>query len=387
MNPPLRTAVALLGALAMLLLLHAPARADEAAVRAASDALVQAWNRNDQAAWTALLTDDAWYSPTADGYGRGNNRDTLPGYFQVTARERHLAWRIVRLRPLADGLVGVVLVQTASMLPKTGDTYAMVFTSDPSYARWRREGDGRWRLAYFTSDKGSALAAMQKDEAPSPGVAAAASAAAPAAPAVRSPPKPRTLGEPPAEYTAFWGRLTQGCNVCHARPPTLPSSTNASRIVAAGAAAADAAALRQAMAPRPGFTDQMGPLVADPALTDAVLDALRRYFVDVRDGAAPAAVVFDAPRAVRDIALHNERASRDTPVTLAELRIEGPFALDGAKSRCRVGARIEGQSTCRVVLRAAARAAPGATGRLLWRFAPTPGLEPAPRSVALRIDS
>jgi hypothetical protein len=88
-----------------------PTRADEGAIRAASEALVQAWNRYDGAAWSALLTHDAWYSPTAARYGELNNRETLPGYFETTARDRHLAWRIVRLRPLADGAVGVVLVQ------------------------------------------------------------------------------------------------------------------------------------------------------------------------------------------------------------------------------------------------------------------------------------
>jgi uncharacterized protein (TIGR02246 family) len=381
----------LLGTMA-LLLLHVPARADEEAIRAASEALVQAWNRYDGAAWSALLTHDAWYSPTAARYGEQNNRERLPGYFETTARDRHLAWRIVRLRPLADGAVGVVLVQTMSMLPKTGDSHAMSFTSDPSYARWRREADGRWRLAYFTSDKGSALAAMQKDEGPAPGTAAAPATVAAAAPpaglaaaTVRAPFAPRTLGQPPAEYTAFWGERTQGCNVCHAQPPTLPSSTNASRIVAVGAAAATAAALRSAMSPRTGFTDQMAPLLADPTLGDDALDALRRYLQDVRDGAALATVTFDKPRAVRRVELHNERSTRDAPARLAELRLEGPFAIDQAKSSCRVGAAIGGQSTCRVVLRAAAGAAPGATGTLVWRFAPTPGLEPQPRPMALRI--
>lgn len=300
----------LLGVLTALLL-HTPARADEAAVRAASDALVQAWNRGDGAAWAALLTDDAWYSPTPPRYGAGSNRDTLPGYFDTTARDRHLDWRIVQVRPLAAGSFGVVLVQTASMRPNTGDSDAMRFTSDPCYARWRREPDGRWRLAYFTSDKGSALAEMQNDEAPASGAGAAtASGAAALTPTPARAFPPRVAGQPPAEYTAFWGRLGQGCNVCHARPPALPSSTNASGIVAAGAAAATAAALRQAMAPRPGFTEQMAPLIADPALNDEVLEALRRYLVDVRDGAAAATLGFDAPGAARLPCTHRDTRSR-----------------------------------------------------------------------------
>jgi hypothetical protein len=56
----------------------------------------------------------------------------------------------------------VVLRHHALMLPKTGDKYASALESTPSLSRWRIEAD-RWRMFYFTSHKGTALAEMKKD--------------------------------------------------------------------------------------------------------------------------------------------------------------------------------------------------------------------------------
>ena len=67
----------------------------------------------------------------------------------------------MKTRP--DGVVSTVLVQRLSMLPKKNGKYASVFTSEPSFARWRRDADGRWWIAFFTSHKGWALAEMKKD--------------------------------------------------------------------------------------------------------------------------------------------------------------------------------------------------------------------------------
>ena len=129
----------------------------------------------------------------------------------------------------------------------------------------------------------------------------------------------------------------------------------------------------------------MDYVLADPALADAGLEAIRRYLVDVRDGALPAEAAFDKPGATRVLELRNERSSRDAPVSLALLRISGPFTIDAPGSTCRSGARIAGQSACRLTLRAATRAVAGAAGKLEWRLAPSKGLEPQPRTVALRI--
>ena len=364
----------------MFLLLCGPAAADEAAVRRASDALVQAWNRHDVKAWSSFLTEDVWYTETRDAWERMKGRDKAVEVFAANVQTSDLAWRIVRVHTRPDGVVGVVLAQQVSYLPKTGGTYKAVFTSDPSYARWRREPDGRWRLAYFTSHKGTALAAMKEDD----DLPHVASAVAPPAPAVRSKPPPAPGTGEPAAYTAFWGRYAQGCNYCHGRPPALPSSESGSRIVAVGAAQPSGAALRMAMQ-RHGLGGTMDTVLADPALTDAELDAVRRYLIDVRDGGSPATVESVAPGAVRHVELRNERSSRDPPARIAELRIDGPFLIDAQASTCRIGKPLPGQTACRVALRTASdHTAAASVGTLIWRLAPAQGLEPQPRRVQLR---
>ena len=70
----------LVGAIAVLMA-PAPARADEAAVRQASEALVQAWNRHDTKAWSAHLAEDTWYTDVDDTYERYKGRDQAVGRF------------------------------------------------------------------------------------------------------------------------------------------------------------------------------------------------------------------------------------------------------------------------------------------------------------------
>lgn len=369
---------ALLAALGLAaLLLSEPARADETAVRSATQALVEAWNRHDARAWSTHLAEDVWYSETWDTYERFKGREKAVGSLSYSVENSDLQWDIVRLKTRPDGVVSVVLVQRMSMLPKADGKYKAVFTSDPSIARWRRDADGRWRVAFFTSNKGWALAEIKKDDEGQVAAAAPAPAPRPATP------RGATAAEP-AEYTAFWGRGAQGCNYCHGRPPVLPSSEVASRIVAVGAATTDGAGLRAAMQ-RKELGGTMDAVVADPALTDAALDTLRRYLVDVRDGALPEQLVFDAPGAMHELQLRNERSSRDAPAKIALLRVSGPFGIDAQRSTCRRGSTLAGQSACRLVLRAAPGAAPSAKGAVELQLAPTTGLKPRPRRTALRI--
>jgi ketosteroid isomerase-like protein len=353
-------------------------RADEAAVRDASAALVQAWNRHDVKAWSAFLTADAWYQEAEDFYERYKGRDKAVGLIGYKVENSDLEWDLVRVKARPDGQIGVVLVERMKMLPKTDGKYQSVFTSNPSYARWRRDTDGRWRMAYFTSNKGLALAEMKKDEGTTPAAAASTPAAPPAAR-----PKPPRGASPyePGEYTGFYGKWAQGCTNCHGRPPGLPSSELKSRIVAVGAAAPDGAALRIAMQ----SNEAMRAMLEDPALTDAALDWVRRFLVHVRDGALPETVAFDAAGATRVVELRNERSSRDAAVKLAVLRASGPFKIDAARSTCRRGGRLAGQASCTLVVRAGADAPPGASGALEVQFAPTPGLEPKLRQAALRV--
>lgn len=363
-------------------LLTVPAHADEAAVRSATQTVVDAWNRHDPKAWSALLADDVWYTETDDSlYQRYKGREAAISRFSYGVESSDLEWEIVRIKTRPDGLVSVVMIERKSILPKTGGKYKSVFTNDPSIARWRRDVDGRWRIAFFTSHKGWALAEIKNDDEGTAAVAAPAPASRP----VASGASVRTaVGGEPKEYTAFWGRLAHNCNYCHGRPPALPSSEIASRIVAVGAATADGAGLRAAMQ-RKELAGVMDWLLADPALDDAALDAIRRYLVDVRDGGLPEQLVFDSPGATRELELRNERSSRDVPATIALLRVSGPFALDARLSGCGSGSKIAGQSACRLVLRSTPGSAPGAIGAVEVQWAPTTGLEPHLRRTTLRI--
>jgi ketosteroid isomerase-like protein len=376
--------LSLLAALAAsaTLLLSAPVRADEAAVRNAIQAVVDAWNRHDPKAWSSHLAEDVWYTDIDDGlYQRYKGREAAVGRFSYGVESSDLQWEIVRMKTRPDGIVSVVLVERVSVLPKTDGKYKSVFTNDPSIARWRRDTDGQWRIVFFTSHKGWALAETKKDDE---GVVAAAATTPAAGPvASRERVSVATEGEP-KEYMAFWGRLAHGCNYCHGRPPGLPSSEIASRIVAVGAATADGAGLRAAMQ-RKELGGAMDWVLADPALDDAALEAVRRYLVAVRDGALREELTFDAPGAIRELQVRNERSSRDAAATIAVLRVSGPFAVDAARSTCRMGGMLEGQSACKLTVRADPAAAAGATGAVELQFAPTNGLEPRPRRTILKI--
>lgn len=166
------------------LLLSGPARADEAAVRSATQALVDAWNRHDPNAWSAHLAEDVWYTEVDDGlYQRFKGREKAVSASSYNVESSDLQWEIVRMKTRPDGVVSVVLLQRMSILPKTDGKYKAEFISDPSLARWRRDADGRWRVVFFTSHKGWALAEIKKDDEGR--ASAAAPVPAPAATAAR----------------------------------------------------------------------------------------------------------------------------------------------------------------------------------------------------------
>jgi hypothetical protein len=192
------------------------------------------------------------------------------------------------------------------------------------------------------------------------------------------------LGDPPA-YTRGWGEWAQGCVYCHGRPPTLPHSQSASRIVAVGAALADGAALRRAMQ-REELGGAMRRQLEDPELTDEVLETIRRYLVEVRDGALRAELVVPSAGAPPRVEFRNLRTPHDEPVRIAALQVSGPFRL-GAGSTCRVRLPLRGGHSCTLVLQRRAgthRNADGpAVGALLIRLGATPGLTPQPRTMQL----
>lgn len=372
----------------------APAVVDpETAVRRATERLLDGWNRHDLAAWSALLTEDVWYAETDDTfYKRSKGRAQVIGRFEYELRNSTLQWELKQVRLLPDGSVSVLLRQTKTMLPDADGKPGSSFDSDPSYARWRRDGDG-WRLAFFTSHRGWALAETKKDEAPPAASATAAStASATGVPAagtggavsitgVDRVVAASSFGVPPA-YTRGWGEWSQGCVYCHGRPPLLPHSEPASRIVAVGAAQPDGAALRQAMS-RPALGGPMNRQLADPELTDEHLETLRRYLVAVRDGELPATLEL-RPDGTQAVTFRNLRHERDAPVRIAELAVSAGWRIERS-SRCRIGLALRGQQSCTLVVRRGAGTS--ADGELRVRLAPTPGLEPSARVLRLQAAS
>lgn len=143
---------------------HAQGKATptEASLRKAIDAYVATWNRHDVKAWSELLTDDVWYHEADDYYKRMKGRSAVLSFYGDLVKTSNLKWDVKRIKLMPDGTASVLLSHHALILPKTKGKYASSFESTPTFSRWRIESD-RWRMFYFTSHKGSALVAMQKD--------------------------------------------------------------------------------------------------------------------------------------------------------------------------------------------------------------------------------
>ena len=246
--------------------------------------------------------------------------------------------------------MAVQLKQRVGVLPRKQGKYAQSFDSDPSYARLRREGK-RWKVFFFTSDAGWARALLASP-GPLPGQQALA-----VQPATDPPVPP---GDEPPAYTLPLGRCVRSCSCCHGRPPTPSEDPSLGRIVATGAAAADAKALRRAMS-KPSAA-AMEFVLADPALTDARLDAIRLWLRALRDGRAE--------RQADRIVIHNPRAKSEPPARLAVLRAEG-WTLP-ADAGCREGMQLAGGAQCEL------RVPSGSKGTLVFRFAAGEGLQPQP---------
>lgn len=337
---------------------------DEAAVRATLTQCVDAWNRHDPAGFgSACLTDDVWFSEDNDSfYKRWRGRAQVLGLFDYNIRNSELQWEVMRIRLLPDGTVAVQLKQRIGILPRTGDRYAQVFNSDPAFARLRSD-EGAWKVFFFTSHGGWARSLLEALDQPLPAAATSpASAAAPSAANAHVPP-----GTEPPAYLVQFGSLSNSCFHCHGRRPTLSEDGDRGRIVASGAAAADAAALRRAMTtPRAGGT--MDAVLADPALSDERLDTIRLWLRAMRDGRAE--------RRADRVLIHNPRSERDPPARLAMVSAEGAWKLPRHTS-CRRGATLSGGASCEIRLQ------PGSRGTLVFRFATSEGLQPQEVRLAL----
>ena len=350
-----RTTLMGIAAAAMVALVPLPAVAqplpDEAGVRAALGRCVAAWNRHVPKAFAdACVTDDVWFSEVDDSfYQRFKGRAKMLSVLDHNIRRTVLQWEVVSLQALPDGTVAALLKERVSWLPRKQGKYARSFDSDPSYARLRREGK-QWKLYFFTSHAGWARALLAAP-GPLPGAKTAL-----VQPATDPPVAPGV--EPPA-YMLSLGTSVRSCGSCHGRPPTPSQDPGVGRIVATGAAAADAQALRRAMA-QPRGAVVMESVLADPALTDARLDAIRLWLRALRDGRVE--------RQRDRIVIHNPRSTREPPARLALLRATG-WTLP-ADAGCREGMVLAGGTPCEL------RIAPGSKGTLVLRFAPGEGLQP-----------
>lgn len=273
------------------------AAVDEAGVRAALERCVAGWNSHEPQRFGECLTEDVWFSEADDSfYQRFRGRPKVLGLMDYSIRNSDLRWEVVRLHAQPDGTVAVQLRQSVGMLPVKDGRHAMRFDSDPSFARLRREG-AVWKLHFFTSDAGWARALLAKLEAP-PAAPASAPASASKTPAIERP------GAAPAAYSMPFGTGGMSCHYCHGLPALADDSAR-TRILTEGVAAADGAALRRQMAqPRTG--GMMDKVLADPALTDADLERIRRWLLTLRDGRAE--------RLPDRIVVHNPRSPRDPPV-------------------------------------------------------------------------
>ncbi|MEP6971180.1 MAG: hypothetical protein ABJA49_12105 [Betaproteobacteria bacterium] len=358
-----RTTMMGIAAAVMAALVPLPAVAqplpDEAGVRAALDRCVAAWNRHVPKIFAdACVTDDVWFSEVDDSfYQRFKGRTNMLNLLDYNIHRTDLQWEVVSLQALPDGTVAAQLKERVSVLPRKNGKYARSFDSDPSYARLRREGK-QWKLFFFTSHAGWARALLA---APGPLPGERTAMAHPAT----DPPVPPGA-EPPA-YMMPLGTYVKSCGSCHGRPPTPSQDKGVGRIVATGAAAADAQTMRRAMA-QPRGAVSMESVLADPALTDARLDAIRLWLRALRDGRVE--------RQSDRIVINNPRSKSEPPARLALLRAKGwTLPADGG---CREGMLLAGGAHCEL------RIAPGGKGTLVLRFAPGEGLQP--QEVRLLVD-
>ncbi|CAN0407120.1 unnamed protein product [Phaeothamnion confervicola] len=134
----------------------------EKSLRNAIKVYVTTWNAHKVKAWSNMLTDDIWYTEADDFYQRMKGREAVLVFHGDSVKRSDIHWDVQRIKMMSDGSATVVLKHTSLIPPKKDGKYARTFESDPSLSRWRLEGK-QWKMFYFTSHKGTALAAMKKD--------------------------------------------------------------------------------------------------------------------------------------------------------------------------------------------------------------------------------
>jgi uncharacterized protein (TIGR02246 family) len=160
------TAVAL-GSLGSPALVRAQAGAEEQKLRDVLKRYQAAWNQHDLKAWSAFLADDIWFTQTfsratTTRSEKMKGREVAEALFRSTFLPSDLSLEVRKIRMMPDGTATVALREVVSHLPKEEGKYRAVFESDPVISRWRKEGN-TWKMFFYTSDKGWALAELKKD--------------------------------------------------------------------------------------------------------------------------------------------------------------------------------------------------------------------------------
>jgi ketosteroid isomerase-like protein len=135
---------------------------EEKEVREALRKFEQTWNSHDVSAWSAHLTEDAWFTQAWDYYGKQKGRDNAVDLFKSNFLDSELTHQVVRIKMMPDGTATVAKTIAVAYLPKTDGKYRMVFESNPAISRWKKEGS-TWKMFFFTSHEGWARDQLKKD--------------------------------------------------------------------------------------------------------------------------------------------------------------------------------------------------------------------------------
>ena len=185
----------------------------------------------------------------------------------------------------------------------------------------------------------------------------------------------------PAEYSQAQTN-GQSCATCHSGPP--PSL--ASRIVPVGSTAADGAGLRTIMSNKSG--NPMAGILGSASLSDADLNIIRLYLVDVRDGGVSAntstafgSSVLNVAGATRDFTITNERGEDATFLT--EPQGGNSEFIVVAGGTCTAATTLSAGATCTVRMQFTPSGIGASSGSLIFRINDRVGITSQQVSLAL----
>ena len=190
------------------------------------------------------------------------------------------------------------------------------------------------------------------------------------------------VAAPPLEYTTLYNNATCSSSSCHSSPPYTTSN-----IVPVGAATIDGAGLRTAME---NGSSQMSTILSSAALTDAVLNKIRLYLVDVRDGgvaaqsgssSAFASSVVGVGGSTQTFTITNERGVAATFAT-TPVGANSEFAVVSGGT-CTAATTLVSGASCTVAMQFTPGETGSRTGSLLFKLNTATGLTVQQRSLSL----